>query len=466
MPIALSRADVAGLSTFGRNIFVADAGGNATPALLTACREVEGVVVPPVPGDLFGGGLDRVLHNYLAGMHVGYGLSGLTDETTFLLAVRALADSAYEAVGDGRTVVDASVANTPLAHVIQAVYPDAVFVVVDPPAGPSPAPQLLTGPHVLRLSTADVADRTGLVERLAAACRAAASHARPAPPAAALTLPGRPVFVVGCPRSGTTWLQHMLAAHPATGGPRHETAMFSSVRGLVDNRALHAWIGRDELFGALRRFCEGLLARCMADQAPDATRLIEKTPHHALHLDLVTAMFPDASIVGIHRDGRDVVRSLLEIEFGTQSAAVAAEGWLQSTRAVREFASQSTRTRDERYEELLAEPVGRVSDLMRWLDLRVDDSVFSELRARAGTRVSQHGTTGEVGSGKWRDIAPAHLRTIYRIAGDQLVALGYMTAEELAAVRRDPAYIAAAAAARLKAQAKPIARYLRAARRR
>ncbi len=466
MPIGLNLADVAGLATFGLGVFVVAESGPAADSIISALAATEGVTVPAQPANLFGAGLDRVLHNYLAGMHVGYGMSALSDETTYLLAVRGLADDVYGAVrgSPGDVMVDASASNTPLAHVIQAVYPDALFVVVDPPRGPAPAPLLLTGPRVVRLTAAEVANAESLRATLTAAIAAARVGAAPAAAPVPTTLPGPPVFIVGCPRSGTTWLQNMLSAHPATGGPRHETAMFSSVRGLIDNPGLRAWISPEDLLAALRRFTEGLFAHCLRERAPNATRLIEKTPHHALHLDLIATLYPEASIIGIHRDGRDVVRSLLEIEFGTESAAVAARGWLRSTRAVQDFATHFRLTRDERYEALLEDPVVGVTDVLRWLELPPDDAVVDELRSRAGARVSQHGTTGDVGSGKWRDIAPADLRTIYRVAGPQLVALGYMTPGELATVKRDPAYVAAAAADRLTALAKRTARFLRAMR--
>ena len=92
--------------------------------------------------------------------------------------------------------------------------------------------------------------------------------------------------------------------------------------------------------------------------------------------------------------------------------------------------------------------------------------MVEEVRERAGARVSQHGTTGDVGSGKWRDIAPNDLRTVYRVAGDQLVALDYMTAEELAEARRAPSYAAASVTAGVKARARTIVRSLRAGRHR
>lgn len=467
MPIALSTSDVSGLATAGRMVFVADVGGAATPNILAALDAIEGVTIPRRPGNIFGAGLDRVLHNYLAGMHVSYGLSSLVDEATFMRAVRALADEIYAAARVGNDVfVDASTANTPMAHVIQAIYPDALFVVVDGPDGSPPAPRLLSGPHVMHLTAADVADPS-LGGRLRAALTAARSDVGPAlPPSLEQKLPGPPVFIVGCPRSGTTWLQNMLLAHPATGGPRKETAIFLSIRGVLDNPALRDWLDREALLAALRRFTEHLLATCLATQAPGATRLLEKTPLHALHLDLLAELYPEAAIIGIHRDGRDVVRSLLEVEFGTKNTTIAADGWVRTTQAVIDFATRFSQTRDERYEGLLDDPVPGVVEVLRWLDLDPNDAVMDELTARAGTRVSQHGTTGDVGSGKWRDISSGDLRTIYRVAGNQLVALGYMTPAELRAARREPAYMAAAFAEQLKALARTIARSLGVKRRR
>ena len=49
------------------------------------------------------------------------------------------------------------------------------------------------------------------------------------------------------------------------------------------------------------------------------------------------------------------------------------------------------------------------------------------------------------------------MRTVYRVAGDQLVALGYATDDEVRRVKRQPAYVVERVRARCTApSAKPV----------
>lgn len=405
MPIRLSAADVAALDSAGQMAFVVDMTGR------------EPIPAGATTADLFGNGLSHVFGNFLSARQVRGGLAALSDDTTFLLAVRALADELY-----GGAVLDASPANIVGPQIIEAVYPDAAIVVVE--ETPSALTTLLRSPNVVRVAPGALTDevvtaaRAGAVARLAGLTPSGASAPRS-------SLPAPPVFVVGCPRSGTTWLQHLLASHPSIGGPDKETAAFVSVQALLRNAALAEAAGAPMVHGAVRRFLDGLFAHQLAT-TPGATRFLEKTPIHARHLDTIEALFPRAAVIGIHRDGRDVVRSLLQVDAGAETAAEAAQWWESMTRLVEAYAATHPLARDERYEELLADPVVGVVNLLQWLDLSPDAEVIETIRARVGTRVSQYNTTGGVGSGKWQDLPAADLRTIYRVAGERLVAMGYM----------------------------------------
>lgn len=419
MPIRLADDDAHASPTAGRLVFVVDPKGRAT-AVVDALRALPGITRPDSRLELFGRSLHLILGNYLSAYRIRGGLAALVDnDDDFLRATRRLADSIYATVlrGGGRVLVDDSPTNAIAPHVIQGIYPDALFVIVDE----NEASRLVQGPNVVRLYATDV---NAVVLRAQEAL--AHTDAFPAPPfedTAHLSQP--PIFVVGCPRSGTTWLRHLLLAHPAIAGPENETAIFIALRGLFDNPGVTECVERKELVAIVRRFARELFADYLAAHAPHATRFIEKTPLHARHLDLIGEIFPEAYIVSIHRDGRDVVRSLLELDVGTDDAAVAAQAWVDVTRAVENFIRRFPRVRDERYEAWLVDPVVGAVDLLAWLGLPPDGAVVEELRRRAPERVSQYNTTGDVGPGKWRQLSTRDLRTVISVAGDRLLELGY-----------------------------------------
>jgi hypothetical protein len=382
----------------------------------------DGTVKPPpanAGGDLFGRGIQALFRNFLAGRQIGNGIAALCDDTTFLQSVRRLTDTVYAAAlarhGVDR-IVDTSLTNARVIEVIRAVYPEAPIVRTD---------------H----------DAAALAERWSDPI-GASPPVTPHGPA----LTGPPVFIVGVPRSGTTWLEHMLLAHPAIDGPERETSIFVSLRALRDNVAqpasagLAALIGPDELIAAMRTFVASLFANYLAHAGSTATRFLEKTPLHAEHLRLIAEVFPDAAIISVHRDGRDVVRSVLEMESATDSVFIAASKWTEVTTTVGEEFPKLPAARDERYEELLRDPVAAVTDILNWLGLPVDDAVREDVRARVDLRVSQYNTTGPVGPGKWRELSARDLRGVYRYAGDRLVEMGYVSADELRRARSAPLY--------------------------
>lgn len=450
LPIGLEPADGASSAVAGRVVFVVDPDQVGTAAVMAALRSLPGVVVPDGPSDLFDGGVNPVIGNYLSAVHVGGGVAGLADGRSLLLALQGLADAVYASVLDrsgAEVVVDASASS---AQVVTALYPDATLILIDDGTEET----AVVSPTVCRVSPADLDDHAQtLATRLAAAIAAG----RPSTPRASDAtqhlagpdrppLEGRAIFIVGCPRSGTTWLEHLLGAHPAIGGPGGETAIFESLGALWDNAArparegLAGWIDREDLIAAMRRCCETLFGACLSSQS-GATWFLEKTPGHGWRLDLIAAVYPDAWVISIHRDGRDVARSLLEVAFGLPDLAAAATMWAQLTGRIEETGLACPRFRDVRYELLLADPVGCATDLLTWMGLPVDAGLDVALTASAGERVSRYNTSGEVGAGKWSGLSRAEVRTIYRHAGDRLVAMGYLTEADLAAIRARPAYV-------------------------
>src|SRR5438874_1609450 len=118
------------------------------------------------------------------------------------------------------------------------------------------------------------------------------------------------VCIIGCPRSGTTWLQRLLAGHPRvrTGqesdvfdiyvGPqlrawRRELDPGSSGRGGVGLACYHA----DAAFvSILKRYATDLMAPMLGGLS-DGEVFVEKTPSHALFVPEIVELFPETRFV-------------------------------------------------------------------------------------------------------------------------------------------------------------------------
>ncbi|HEV7527152.1 MAG TPA: sulfotransferase [Acidimicrobiia bacterium] len=212
------------------------------------------------------------------------------------------------------------------------------------------------------------------------------------------------IFIVGPVRSGTSWLQTMLAEHPEVASPP-ETHLFTNyIAPLVDawesdqarvaaalddqgSQVGHglATIVIDDEFVAMLQSIYTTVRDLVVSAKPGACRFLEKTPDHALCLDTIQRVVPDAAVVFLVRDPRDTVRSLLEASgeswgyWAPKSVEDATALWLRSVRA------WFPRKRDSRlllvrYEDLRADPaeLERVAEFLgfgnpaTWLRTRVD----------------------------------------------------------------------------------------------
>lgn len=313
----------------------------------------------------------------------------------------------------------------PGALVAQQVWESAVRRLADDLLGPDglPGPEGLTAPQA--------ATR----ERLLRMCPVAEP---------ARTWDKELALVVGCGRSGTTWLERMLMAAPETGGVDGvESRLFTFGHQLwVRLPAMAPLVDREQLVAALRRFYGTVLAASLAQHSPEARIFVEKTPRHSVQLPQISACFPDVRVVHVVRDGRDVARSMSEIDFfGVPDPADALRLWRRVLREVRAAAPQLGGFREVRYETLLVDPVGECGELLRWLGVRVDEGVEAELGRRAGRRVSTHaGTDHPVGAQSWRQLQPAVLASLYGEGGRVLRREGYATRVEVCRAALRPSY--------------------------
>src|SRR4051794_4246873 len=175
-------------------------------------------------------------------------------------------------------------------------------------------------------------------------------------------LRNRMIFNVGARRSGTFWLQRIVATHPDVDAVPAETHLFSHGIAPLLERFSHGlrstpqvgqvWMDREELLDACRDFCDRVF---LAQFETDARHLAERTPVHVLHLDLLAELYPDAQVVHIIRDGRDVARSVLTKRWGPATMEEAATEWDTSVRSGRDTEFPGTYL-EVLYEDLLVQP--------------------------------------------------------------------------------------------------------------
>ena len=283
------------------------------------------------------------------------------------------------------------------------------------------------------------------------------------------------VFLVGAPRSGTTWLQQLLGTHPGIATPQ-ETDLLD----LYVASWLKSW--RLQLAGGLEpgRRARGLptvfteeqflnIVRGVLDQVygtvlehkPGATVVLDKNPFHSYHVADALRLLPQAGVIHLIRDGRDVACSLMraaERKWGRGWAPTHVDGaaalWRETVEAAR-TAAAGERYVEVRYEELYsAAATSMLASLYGFCDVDPDESLartalerfdLDRLRSLppteqpssivwAGEALARLGDTplepeGFLGGGRvgaWRERFSPYDRWLFdRVAGDLLLELGY-----------------------------------------
>ena len=244
-------------------------------------------------------------------------------------------------------------------------------------------------------------------------------------------LDDRLVFVVGSPRSGTTFLAGAIGSLPGF----VDLGEVAPVKAAVSELAL---LPPGQAASRLRR----ILAVSRRVGLVGAVRPVEQTPEMAFVLRAVPLAYPDARVVHIVRDGRDVVCSLLDKPWLRPEQAASddagvpygahARFWVEPERRA-EFESASDARRaawvwrsyvtaaraadgalELRYEDVTAEPRAIAVPLADHLGVAVEPLAATLGRAHASS------------VGRYRsDLSAEQLAEVEEEAGALLVELGY-----------------------------------------
>lgn len=272
------------------------------------------------------------------------------------------------------------------------------------------------------------------------------------------------LFVVGCPRSGTTLLQRMLNCHP-------DLAVTNDTHFIP--RVVKRWpLGSDpvltpdlieavcryhrfprlgienevyfDIASRSRRYSE-LVGKLYQRVAEDHGKSLagEKTPDYCRHIPRLHSLFPHAKFVHIIRDGRDVALSLLDWAHESKGpgrlglwkeepVGLSALWWRWQVESgyLDGGSLPSDLYLEVPYEGLVSEPRETLRRIVHFLGLpfAAEMEEYHKGRTRRDPELSAKKAwlPPTKGLRNWRDqMAPSDVALFEAITGDLLVRLGY-----------------------------------------
>ncbi len=264
-------------------------------------------------------------------------------------------------------------------------------------------------------------------------------------------------FVVGCQKSGTTWLKHLLHAHPqiiCRGEGRFQSVLLPLLQNTLGTYNKSHYAGHDldftdEQLEYLLTTCIGLFfSNALGDQ--NVKCLGEKTPENTIILPLLARLFPRAKFIQIVRDGRDAIASNwlrphsegFDERFPELASYVeyfVNHHWAPYIHIARSFgAEEPHRYAELRYEDLHAEPEPVIRRVLQFLDVDDSDAAVAQCRDEASfEKLSEGRGRGQEDRssfyrkgvvGDWKDLFDeASIEAFARHGGAMARALGYVS---------------------------------------
>jgi len=274
-----------------------------------------------------------------------------------------------------------------------------------------------------------------------------------------------PIFVVGCPRSGTALVRNLLRSHSrisfppethfipqmylACGDPRSKVEARRLARRLLRLDKLAEWdcdfeleriVAKSSYAGIIDELFQAWLRK------EGKERWGDKTPQNVFHLRVLAEIFPKAKFVHILRDGRDVARSSLLAPVGPENWYSAAQQWQRFVEAGRREGSRlpAGSYLELTYETLLVDTEATLRRLCDFLGEVYEEGMLVPNRlppkrrrmtgsARVASRLDRQNRSPSRSpqivhdnAGKWQARLTVKQRAMFEsVAGPTLVALGY-----------------------------------------
>lgn len=251
------------------------------------------------------------------------------------------------------------------------------------------------------------------------------------------------IFVLGAPRSGTTFLSSLLkkTSFDAPVETHFITKYYKRIKNYEDlkdrqnfrrlvkdilsERPVQQWhlnLDIEKLYDELpANFVYGDLVNAIIlkrKQIQGGNRWGDKTPHYLGDLDILVEIFPKARFIYIVRDGRDVALSLLEKPWGPNNILKCAEYWskLNDQVSTVQTLKEKSQLYFLKYEDLLNNTKEIVPEIYKFLDEKITENEIASL-----TESVQSGNYN-----KWKKkMTPNQIRVFEAIASKELAVFGY-----------------------------------------
>lgn len=276
----------------------------------------------------------------------------------------------------------------------------------------------------------------------------------------------RPLFLLSPPRSGSTLLQRMLAAHEGIATVSEPWILLPPLTALSRTGAFATWHqwslgqaltdfcaelpgGERDYLDAVARFAGELYARV----APDAQYFLDKTPRYHLVVDrLLEAFGEDASFVWLWRNPLAIAASYLDSwGHGRWNLHYFAHDLYNGVANLADaFETQHANAVVVHYEQLVANPAEELARILSGLGLSAAPGIHErftevELRGHEGDRVGsrRYSAVSTQPLGQWRRTFANPIRRRWAarylawLGDDRLRLMGYDRVELLSQLERE-----------------------------
>lgn len=260
-----------------------------------------------------------------------------------------------------------------------------------------------------------------------------------------------PIFIVGMNGSGTTLLLDLLNNHPNIYGFNFETKIlpyyisYTKKRSKLNNEKLHIELyekisqeyvfkcanngsavplpnDKDEIPRSLSEIINRIFMYFTLKEKK--VRWCEKTPAHAIHMQELGKIFPNAKFIHLIRDGRSCAASMHRR--WKHSPNIAIYRWKHMIKEAQKQSKyiNSNNYMEIRYENLTSDPEKWMRHICRFIGEPFDNSVLYCERNRTFTGSSAKTIVNK--APKWVNYFNEHQKIqLEKIAGEMLARLGY-----------------------------------------